>query len=139
VRDIAGVTVPCANDQIPGVLKMKTVKVRCFSGMAQCGNARKRLFFTLADFGDSFELYTHVACRAIFAIDEGRGYYSHQPFLDLARQIDCLECHKQLADVAKYPNSFVCDDGTVSSFTLTDGRYPPDSESQVLEIWDALQ
>jgi hypothetical protein len=115
---------------------MKKVQVRCWSSIGQCGKSEKRVYFTLPDFGDAFGLYTHLSCGAVFAIDRDREYYSHNPFSDFSKHLNCPECGKNLSNVAAYPCSFVCDDGAVSSFVLSDTQYPPESAAQVVEFWD---
>lgn len=117
---------------------MKTRGVRCWKAQSRCtNNHHVELWFTVPDFGDQVRLFTCRGCGEVFAVDPDAEFYAKKPFDSFRRQLSCPRCHRSLADILPYPDSFVCPQcNEVQPYARADRSIPLAEDSVIHEFFD---
>jgi hypothetical protein len=119
---------------------MEKVKVRCWETAALCSDGcQQTLLFTVADFGDAFQLFTCGKCGALFAVDPEREFYAKRKFSEEKFKLKCPERKANLGEVLPYPENFLCEStGKLDRHERMTRIIPPDNESVVVEFRNPL-
>lgn len=115
---------------------MKKTTVRGFRGKALGANDQlKEVFYALPDFGDRPQLFSCMACGALFGAPGKDQDYSKTPLEIRIKGIACPECKASpLSERLKeYPKTFRASDGTQRHFEPS-REYP--AEEVKREVWD---
>jgi len=116
---------------------MRRRSIRCYRGFAATpGKANIEVFYTLADFGYSKELFVCTECGALFVIDFDNPDFAGKTAKQIAAGAACPVCSESLSETIRpYPETFRTDDGRIGHFKPS-RIIPPDSESLVKEFWE---
>lgn len=100
-----------------------------------CG-ARVTVYFTVADFGDTYRLLTCIHCAALFAVHPEEEFYSGIPFVALAQGQGCPSCDKALSELQDYPATYLCLQSQHIGHYKRERDTIPTELGGELEVWD---
>ncbi len=117
---------------------MKQISIRCWKTQGQCESGEAiDTYFTVPDFGDSYNLFTCLKCSAIFAVDPNKEFYSGIPFNELKQNLQCPVCGESLDSIVPYPDTYICPQTKGrGSLMRMERTIPPDNLSIIYDFWD---
>ncbi len=118
-------------------MRMKTRKIRCYYSYAKAGNKfNNKVYYTIEEGWSKISLCTCLRCGELFAIDFENPNSVNLTIKDFGIGNFCPKCGSDLeSTLEKYPEKFVTQSGEIGSYAPN--RFiPPDSESEIIEIWE---